>query len=184
VTAPKLLFLDTETGGLSVLSHALVEVAWAIEDGPVNELILSHNRQRVSPEARAVNGYDERGLGRRGQWASPAQVNGLRDDLKGATIVASNPGFDVRFLIWNGFKETWSHRTLDVEAMGWALGFRHMDGEGVPSLGTLAKDLHVEEGPIHTAAGDVVTLRNVYRALMRYSAEVGVQIDTRKRVAA
>ncbi len=142
----KYVFLDTETGGLDVDKQEVVEIAWAVDDGPVKTVVPPHDFAKLDPAAMRVNRYLERELDkkklpfgslfapnsdgvtvRNRGWASYRQE--LQNDLAGATIVGANPAFDLPFLrkLFRlgpqgkyqdaAVPEVWKYRMIDVEAM-------------------------------------------------------------------
>lgn len=159
-----LVFLDTETTGLDPARHDVWEVAWAVDDGPIESAFLAHDVAGADPEALRLNGYMAR-RPRLDVVASLTAEHGLRQALTGATLVAANPAFDAAFLRARWGVAPWRYRLLDVEAyaMG-ALGYDTPQG-----LARIARDLrkldHAIPEPDHTAAADVATLRACYLAL-------------------
>lgn len=164
-----LVFLDTETTGLT-LDHDVWEIALAVGEGVVNTFQVPHSIQNADPKALELNGYFTR-------FQGTERVRRLADYdiprwLAGKTLVGANPAFDAYRLEKRWGRAPWHYRLVDVESMA------------IPLLG-LEKPLGlkglVEEltgrgfdipGNDHTAAGDVATVRAVYRALM-YLGEVG-----------
>ena len=55
-----LVYLDTETTGLDYRRHAVWEIAYAVDDGPVRSSIVSHDLFDADPEALQLNGYYDR----------------------------------------------------------------------------------------------------------------------------
>lgn len=162
-----LVFLDTETTGLDPALHEVWEIAWAINDGPIQSGIVTHSIQTADPKALELNGYWTRGFCE-GSVES-ADVT-LREILTGATIVGANPAFDTAFLRARWGVAPWHHRLIDVESMALTvLGYERPKG-----LHALATDLrdrgHDIPTPDHTAAADVATTRAVYDAF-RIEAE-------------
>lgn len=170
-----MIFLDTETGGLDPQRHPLIEVAWALDNGPIECIVLPHDIYACDPDALRINGYHARNLGDPEKWATSADVTHLWDALAGATICAANPAFDASFLsagwrVWTGGTEQppWHYRMLDIESFAAAhMGLPAFSSP--PGLNKIAAWL-AEAGaeiptPDHTAAGDVATLRTCYLAL-------------------
>jgi hypothetical protein len=91
----------------------------------------------------------------------------LRAALAGATLVAANPAFDASFLRARWHEAPWKYRLLDVETYAMpALGLDVPKG-----LAYIAEQLGVT-APDHSAAADVHTLRECWRALRaRYATE-------------
>lgn len=167
ISEPQIVYLDTETTGLSVYDNDVWEVAWAIGDGPIKSGTLRHEVVNADPKALELNHYFERV-----STLPPVEDEELWAVLKGNVICGMNPSFDARFLSYyflkRGFTLTdpWHYRLLDIEAyaMG-ALGY------SIPqSFRTIAAKLgergYTISEPDHTAGGDVKATREVHKALM------------------
>jgi hypothetical protein len=158
-----LLFLDTETTGLS-LDHDVWEVAYALGDGPIHSHLLPHSLRNADPKALEVNGYRRRFPDGVGGQSSFADLR-LREVFTGKTIVGANPAFDAYRLQRRWGEAPWHYRLVDVESMAVVV----FDLDHPVGLRAIAEKL-AEEGweipqPDHTAAGDVATVRAVYKAL-------------------
>jgi len=158
-----LVFLDTETTGLDPARHSVWEIAYAVDGGPILSSFVAHSIEGADPYALGVNGYLARFAG--------APLLGLhfeanlRDALNGATLVGANPAFDAAFLRARWGVTPWKYRLLDVEAYAMpALGLSEPKG-----LAYIAKELGTDS-PDHTAAVDVLVLRDTFRALQRIYA--------------
>lgn len=161
-----LIFLDTETTGLEYDKHEIWEIAWAVNDGPVEQRILPHSLKTASMAALDMNGYYNavpQGVDI-GSYSPRIDLE-IRRVLKGNTLVCANPTFD-RFMMWMRWREEpYHYRSIDVEAMALAvLGYDRPRG-----LKTIFDDLqmlgYTVDPPDHTAYNDVVALRQCYHAL-------------------
>lgn len=164
MSANPLVFLDTETTGLDPDRHEVWEIAWAIDDGPIESRIVTHQLQTADPEALDLNGYWTRGFD-----ADPVITADLtlRVILDGATIVGANPAFDAAFLRRRWGAAPWRYRMIDVESMA-AQAFRWDRPNGLATIAEKLRHLDFDiPRPDHTAAGDVATLRAVYWALRK-----------------
>jgi len=178
----KKVFLDLETTGLE-LHHDAWELAWAVEDGPVQVHQVPHDLRNADPDALELNGYYRR--------ANPWKVNPradleLRRALTGATLVAANPTFDAIRLQLRWGVAPWHYRVVDVSAMSIpVLGMKQsiltgLDGKpmtvelpkGLWDITNELRDDHGIEVPLpnHTAKRDVEALRAVYHGLMSLAA--------------
>lgn len=153
------VYLDTETTGLNPLRHQVWEMAWALDDGPVNSAVVPHTLDNADPRALEINRYHER-------WdrANLRDIEQpLRAAIQGQTLVAANPAFDAAFLQsrWGCWGNApWKYRMLDIEAyaagvLGWDKPY---------GLATIAEELGIEPGD-HTAEQDVRCLRECHKRL-------------------
>ncbi len=158
-----LAYHDTETTGLDPARHEVWEIAWAVDEGPIQSCVIPHSIKTADPEALELNGYWTRGF-ESAPGVESADVT-LREILAGATIVGSNPAFDTAFLRARWGAAPWHHRMIAVESV--ALGV--LGHERPKGLAAVAAELrshgHDIPEPDHTAAADVETLRATYRAL-------------------
>lgn len=174
-----IVFIDTETGGLNPIKHELIEVAWAKDDiHHPQRLVLPHRPDRVDPMAAQINGYHTRHLDDPENWDSSIDIAMFGADLIGATLCGANPSFDAAFISsffshQNPFGDTpWHYRLLDIESMfvGAFPNAFDVEVDGVPGLRRIVEWIN-DYDPVspslpstdHTAVGDVVALREVYR---------------------
>lgn len=167
-----LMFLDVETTGLDPSLHEVWEIAYALEDGPVQSSTVEHSSHRLSPQAAAVNHYFDRTtlvhkltheqLAYRADFEREFQRQ-----LVGATIVAANPAYDTAMLRARYGADLWHYRLIDIETFAMpVLGFARP-----PSFLTIVEHLNTHYGagidlPDHSAAGDVEALRSAYAKLV------------------
>jgi hypothetical protein len=163
----RLVFVDIETTGLEVGRHQIVELAWAVEDDIIRVVRPRHTLRFAQPEALQVNRYHERGLGDTSTWSTPDEVSRFLLDARDATLVAANPHFDASFLAAHFGHAPWHYRLFDMQA--YAAGV--LDWDTPRSLRDIRAELtdrgHFIFEPDHTARCDVVTLRQVHRALRK-----------------
>ncbi len=170
--APRLVFVDIETTGLDPWRHQIVELAWAVDDYPVNVVYPRHTLRGADPKALEVNRYHERHLDDADLWSTPDEVSRFLVDARGATLVAANPHFDASFLAVHFGHAPWRYRLFDVQVF--AAGV--LDWEIPRSLRDIRTAL-IERGhqlrePDHSAVCDVITLRQAYLALRAERAKL------------
>lgn len=183
-------FLDAETNSLDTRTGDVIEVAWAINRGPIHSLVFPHTLAFADPVALKINGYFDRGLDRwctdhgqipRGSMdaAMTATPMDLIRDLTDATIVAENYGFDCAMLLRKLGFAPWHYRKVEMSSVAKTVfGLRHPEGlaETANRLRDRGYDIPV---PDHTARADVAALRACYYALnterskMLISGEIG-----------
>lgn len=159
-----LVFLDVETTGLDPNRHEVWEIAYAVDEGPIECGVVMHSLRYADPKALAMNGYWGRGVVPQSPELADVET-ACRFALQGATLVAANPAFDAAFLRARWGETPWHYRLLDVEAfaagiLGWATpkGLRDIRNELIGCGYDIPK-------PDHSAAADVETLRACYKAL-------------------
>lgn len=167
-----LVFLDTETTGLNPWIHEIVEVAYAVDDGPVIRIELPHDLERAEEKALEVNRYHERNLSEEGETDWQEKSAAMEIALREATLVGANPAFDAGFLrTWYGFTN-WHYRLLDVEAFA-AGAFGWRVPVSLKDTATTLRDLGFEiPAPDHSAVADVETTRAIYRACLGMGAHL------------
>lgn len=161
------VFLDTETTGLNYATDHVIEVAWAVEDGPVKTLVLPHDVTNAHPQALKVNRYYARGLDK-ATVATQEQIEAFIEEIKGCTLVGANPRFDATMLV-NSLEltdEPWHYRLFDLQSL--AAGILGTDAPiGMAELERrLTKLGYAIYKPDHSAAGDVKATRDCYNALI------------------
>ena len=167
-----LIYLDTETTGLDPDRHEIWELAYAVDDGPIQSGIMFHSLRHADPKALAMNGYWERSKGvSPDEWAD-LEIS-VRFAMEGATLVGANPAFDAAFLRARWGVTPWRYRTLDIESYAMPL-FGWNEPRGLKDIAAHLRDVNGEDipKPDHSAAGDVATLRACHRALRQLSEEM------------
>lgn len=167
-----LIFIDTETTGLSQYTHEAYEVAWVGEEGEPERLVLPHTWQHGDPFALMVGHYFERRIFQE-PVAGEEDIDYLHRELTGATLVGSNPGFDANHLTVTfgkfEYDVPWHYRLVNVaEGAMWLFGWDRPKGLADVTKALREREFEIPE-PDHTAVGDVLTTRAVYFALRGYA---------------
>jgi len=186
----KLVFVDTETTGLDRQADEIIELAALRVDWPswTTESVYYQRfrpTREVSPEAAAVNGYTEEAWEDAHTFATGAVIDRIVGFTDGARWVGSMPQFDFDFLdrarrVYGS--RPWalaSRRLLDVGSLGAPLLFAGYGEKGgldelctvigvsldVPPSSLVSLAAKGRTGP-HTAMGDALRTRDVFRRLM------------------
>lgn len=159
----ELVFVDTETTGLSATSDKLVELSYATLDSDIKTLYFGVTE--VPDFIDNLTKFYERGVDKMPE-ATIEEIDEFRNLIGGNTMVAANPAFDKAFLeeeqLW-----TAHYRMLDIESYAMArLGL-----DEVPSMFQIVKELekrgYVLTQPDHSSYNDVKALRETYK-ILRY----------------
>ena len=175
VCSPReIVVVDTETNGLDVNRHQVVEVAWwnlttdergrfvplhdpacVLRDADIRALQLNRYIDRIADEEQDHN------------WV---ELNRFHDAVDDKTMAGSNPAFDAYFLS-KMFRDAnrlrlapWHHRMWDLSA--YAAGVLGL--VELPGLATVCEMLDMEPGN-HTAEDDVTATGLCFRELMTYA---------------
>lgn len=179
----KLLFIDTETGGLDPGKHSLLSVALVVwEDEMVidsMEVLINDGLLNVTPEALAINKID---LEQHRQTAlAPAEAMEkllafIEKHFPGRgkiTLAGHNVHFDIAFLKSffsannKDFSEYFSHRIIDTSSI---LHYLYLAGTLKQKAISSDKafelfDIKVEGR--HTALGDAIATARLFTKLLR-----------------
>lgn len=160
-----LVYLDCEATHLDTRIADTIETAWAVNGGPIKVLRFPHTLDSADPEALRVNCYHERDYGNPATWAYPEDVEVLRRDLSGATIVAENYGYDLALLLRKLGHEPWHHRKVELSSVAMTV-FNLDRPEGMAKTADRLRGFGFDVPvPDHSAGGDVACLRACYTAL-------------------
>lgn len=162
-----LVFIDTETTSLDVSKGQVIEVAWAVNDGPVVSRVLPHTLAFADPKALEVNRYLERGLGDPAVWTTRVKAHdAMREAFTGATVVAENYGFDCSFLDYKVFGgEPWHYRKIELSTISMILFNIDRPAGMYDTRNRLIEAGYIIPEGDHSAAGDVACLQACYYAL-------------------
>ena len=169
----KLLFIDSETTGLSPDFNEAIEWAGVLTE-PDGVTVLKTFEAKVKPlhmdrftaKAKEVNGYNE------AEWAdapdailTAAEMHTMARD---AILVGQNVSFDENFLTaflkQHSLKPTWHYHKIDTMVLAWPL-IKSGKISGL-SLVDLALWAGATQVTPHRAMSDVLCVQKVYLALM------------------
>ena len=180
----RLLFVDTETGGLDPEKYSLLTVglvAWDRESGIIDakELSIKHDCYSITKSAERINKLSSINMNNT-KPENPRTIikeidlfccNNLGEDA--ATIAGHNVGFDVAFLKQfykenhASFSKRFSHRTVDTHAILfylWCLGkIENMESF---SSAKAFKYFGIEVQDRHSALGDAIATAELFQHLI------------------
>lgn len=179
-----LIIVDTETTGLDLDTHWVLEVA-AINVTTREEMYFvpalpERALGTADGKALKINGYFSRAVyaHRLDRDAADKYWRQLWDWLAGNTLAGSNPTFDAAMLnkaaLWstqqsayNGPKQLvaspWHHRLADLSA--YAAGALGIDPTHLPGLDAVCERLSIENESPHSAIGDARATMDCFVAL-------------------
>lgn len=163
--------IDTETGGLSPMKHALLSVAvWTPEDG-VTEFLVQPDGL-CEAEALKINGLDPRECREKGLSRKEAAEK-LSALLRGRVIVGQNVGFDLSFIAHRIFgikPRTDAARLLQMLPVADTHDiFKQLHPDEPRHLGEIAAYYGVNPHPesAHSAGYDAEMTGRAYQAMVR-----------------
>lgn len=168
-----LAYVDTETTGLDARIHQPYELCIWREDAehPITWR-LPHTLEYADPFALTVGNYYEREFYPFGSPMGRAGIaSQLIPQLRGVTLVGSNPAFDARMLEQFIGTSVWHYRFINVAEYAMAV-FDWDRPEGIAKITEMLLSMGYEiPAPDHTAEGDVRTTRAAYEALREIRRE-------------
>lgn len=166
----ELVYLDVETTGTDPFGlkgepDQITELAYAVGNSQVETLYFGVTE--VNEFIDDLTKFYARGIHLKPR-SSEKEFAKFLEVAKGQTMVAANPGFDAAFLEAAGLFN-FSYRKLDIES--YAMHALSLDY--VPGMADIYRILTEDYGfdipaPNHTAGGDVIALRTMYRTLSHY----------------
>ncbi len=179
----RLLFIDTETGGLDAGRHSLLSVGLVVWENreiiDSKEILINDGVLSVTPEALSVNRIDIE-KHRQSAVSSSQAVDGIFEFTgkhfpgRGKiTLAGHNVHFDAGFLkvflAANGkdFSEYFSHRLIDTSSI---LNYLYLAGEikqKAVSSDEAFKLFSIEVKGRHTALGDAIATAELFTKLLR-----------------
>ena len=183
-TYDRLLFVDTETGGLDPLKHSLLTIGiavWDLHDGLLDssEYYIKNKEYLVTKEAQKVNKFDKEMHESKAQ-SSQIIIKSLTDfcskyfDANLAVPLAGhNTQFDIGFLKVfleeNGrsFGSIFSHRIIDTYSIIKFLCYCGKIEQNISSSAEAFRYFNIKVDNRHTALGDVIATVELFDAMIK-----------------
>jgi len=163
----KLAFIDLETTGLNEAIHEICEIAIIADQLTYVRKVTLLRPDLADPIALKINGYNLE------DWKDSFHPSVIASEvsfiLRGYTIVAHNPSFDIAFLVellhTHGQEITFQRRSIDTIV----LAHEHLQPCGLKSLSldNIRKFLGWSSKNSHTALKDAKDVRSLYYLLIR-----------------
>ena len=190
----RILFLDTETGGLDETQYDLLSVGMVVwEDNKIidtKEILISKAEYKTDPEAMKVNGLDLLTLQKNGisELMAIEEIEKFCDlyfSHDRVVLAGQNISFDEAFLkkLYRdhhyNYGKRFSHKKIDTVAI---LKFLYLQGkisEEMQSFEEALKQLGIEVNKEirHTALGDAILTATLFTSLITIE---NAQLSTRK----
>lgn len=166
-----ILFLDTETGGLSAARTDIIEIGCVLTDPSGREVIeewgaLIVPTRPVEPDAARINGYVAEKWAAEGITLAAAMAKVLAM-ARGAVMCCHNAPFDKGFMdaALAACRQRWTGRYHTLCTVSLAQPFLRRGLVNDVKLETLARYFGVEHNDAHRALPDAKTCRAVYLAM-------------------
>ncbi len=184
---PRILFIDTETGGTDPRKHDLLAIGLAVwENGRITarkEIPVQGQPERCTEEALAINGiqleaHNQHALSRREALEEVIRFIERHFAHKPVTAAGHNVAFDLNFLrvLFEEFGEDMSkyisHRAIDTASILQVLALlenRAADLQQAASSSQAFADYHIKvpAKERHTALGDAVATAKLFSEILR-----------------
>jgi len=178
----RLLFIDTETGGLNPDKHSLLSVGLVVWENmeiiDSQEILINDGILSVTDEALSINGIDIED--HKKSAISPSQsidkiisfISKNFPDHKKITLAGHNVHFDVNFLKKlfyrnnNKFSKYFSHRIIDTSSILYYLYLSgHLQKKSISS-DTAFELFDIKVAGRHTALGDAIATAELFNKLL------------------
>lgn len=165
----RLVFVDIETTGLDEGSHEIIEICLIRGSQTYHRKVIPLHIETASPRALEINGFSFAG------WANATNPSTVAMEiahyLSGATIVAHNPHFDMKFIdeLLHRYQVhvSYDRRLIDTTV----LAHEHLVPAGIKSLSmdSIREFFSWEKEGAHTAQKDCEDVKRLYYKLLRAS---------------
>lgn len=176
----KILFLDTETGGLNEFKHSLLTIGMVIlEDGQITdkkEILICEEQYEYEEEGMRINGIDLDELRKKGisEIEAIQEINQFctkHFDTERVILAGHNIKFDISFLKQLYFKNhvefdtRFHHKTIDTVSI---IKFLKLQGKlETESFDTLLETYHININRRHTALDDAQATAMLFQQLLQ-----------------
>ena len=173
MTKHKFAFIDTETTGLNLVRHELIEIGCVLTTPDleiIEEFEIKIKPERIEdadPVSLKINHYDPEKWENAHTLAEAMKI--FAEKVAGAIMVGHNVAFDAGFLdsAFNktGLQNTLHYHRLDTVSVAWAKLHREPDLEHF-SLRELGLRFGIENAEAHRALPDARATYELYKKLM------------------
>ena len=179
----RLMFVDTETGGLDPQKHSLLSLGIVIWDSAIGELYsteyyINSDNYNVTKTAARINHFNEKDQLEKS--LNPIDVVekiiSLKEtyfsDYSSIPLAGHNISFDVQFIkkmfisCGRSYEKVFSHRLVDTYSIIKYLTDCHLIPSGINSSASAFKYFNISVNGRHTALGDAKATMQLYSKLI------------------
>ena len=182
-THDKVVFIDTETGGLNPAYHSLLSIGlveW--KKGKIiqtKEILVADGELKATDAALAINKIDLNSH----RESAISQNEAIQEILsfigwdlyhhEKATLAGHNVGFDIRFTRYlfesqkYNFDDYFSHRSIDTSSILHYLYWSGKLSSKIVGSSEAFKHFNIEVQGRHTALGDAIATAQLFNKLIR-----------------
>jgi len=169
-----LAFIDTETTGLKINKHEVIEIGCVLVRQDTLEVIEEFDikikperLEDADPIALKINGYNEKDWQKAVSLKEAMELFG--EKTEGAIMIAHNISFDWAFLERSfesaGVENKMHYQKLDTISMAFVKLYNNEDIKKF-SLSALCKHFNIENNKAHTALSDAKATYELYKKLL------------------
>lgn len=179
----RLLFIDTETGGIDPNKHSLLSIGLAVWESNRKiidslEVLIKHDDYTVTSTAQRINKFEKQTHEKSAVLPEEALSTILNfcstyfDKNLLIPLAGHNTQFDVGFLKVflkenkRSYNELFSHRIIDTYTLLRSLYYTGKISEDISSSAQAFKFFGIQVDGRHTAKGDVIATVELYNKLL------------------
>lgn len=184
----RLLFIDTETGGIDPNKHSLLSigvVVWDAADGECysDEFLLRSEHYSVTETAKKMNGFDMQEHNKKALSAKTIieKLNDIKmgyfNDYLSIPLAGHNTQFDIQFIkrmyrdSRRSYEKTFSHRVVDTYSVLKYLADCNMLDSNISSSAKAFQFFNIHVDGRHTALGDARATMQLYEKLVQLNSQ-------------
>lgn len=179
----KILFIDTETGGLSPIESSLLTIGLAVWDNnriiDSKEIYIKHKLFKITPQAISINKIDL--LTFLNYAVEPREaiiqlkefiIYNFKDELP-VTLAGHNTNFDINFIRYFleenniNFSDYFSHRFIDTASILKYLYYSGKINEDISSSDKAFSYFNINIDNRHSALGDAEGTAKLFTQLLK-----------------
>lgn len=177
----KLLFIDTETGGIDPQRHSLLSIGLVVwEDGVVvatSEIFINDGNEGYTKEALSINNIDlvqhkKEAIGSAYAVRKMIEFTKYHFETEKITLAGHNVAFDIAFIKQvfkknrRSFNNYFSHRSIDTSSILSYLQICNIIKAPIKSSSDAFRYFNISVNGRHTAVGDALATVELFNKLI------------------